>query len=68
MSSLELEMKLMNRAVVSILVFALLILTIFSPFAALGTLMLVLLASAFVSAFWNVAQAVAGNPKQPSKN
>lgn len=58
----------MNRAVVSIIIFALLILTIFSPFAALGALMLVLLASAFVSAFWNVVQAVAGNPKQPSKN
>ncbi|MBD1932881.1 hypothetical protein H6F79_13810 [Trichocoleus sp. FACHB-69] len=61
-------MRLMNRAVVSIIVLALLILTIFSPFAALGTLMLVLLAAAFVSAFWNVVQAAAGNSKQPSKN
>ena len=48
----------MNKTLVTVLLFAGLILFIISPFAGLASLMLVLLASAFLWTFWTVVQTL----------
>ncbi|MEH2135325.1 hypothetical protein [Nostoc sp.] len=57
----------MNKTLLTILMFALLILFIISPFAALASLMLIVLASAFLSLLGNLFQVIIGggdtNPK-----
>ncbi|WP_189523606.1 hypothetical protein [Nostoc sp. PA-18-2419] len=50
----------MNRTLLTTLMFAFLVLFITSPFAALGSLMLVLLAGAFLFLVGNVFQALVG--------
>ncbi|MEH2071385.1 MAG: hypothetical protein V7K47_25080 [Nostoc sp.] len=50
----------MNRTLLTILMFGFLVLFITSPFAALGSLMLVLLFGAFFSLVGNVFQAIVG--------
>lgn len=55
----------MNKTLLMILMFALLLLFIISPFAALASLMLLVLVSAFFSLLGNLFQAIIGdtNPK-----
>ena len=48
----------MNKTLVTVLLFAGLILFIISPFAGLASLMLVLLVSAFLWTFWTVVQTL----------
>jgi hypothetical protein len=56
----------MNKALLTILLLAFIVLFITSPFAALAMLMFVVLGGAFISAFWNLLQALIGNaPKEP---
>ncbi|MDF5709248.1 MAG: hypothetical protein PUP90_16680 [Nostoc sp. S4] len=50
----------MNRTLLTILMFAFLVLFITSPFAALGSLMLVLLVGAFFFLVGSVFQAIVG--------
>ncbi|MDZ8185231.1 MAG: hypothetical protein RMX96_10305 [Nostoc sp. ChiSLP02] len=53
----------MNRTLLSILMFAFLLLFIISPFAALASLMLVLLVGAFLFLAGNIFQVIiGGNP------
>ncbi len=51
----------MNKTLLTTLIFALLLLFIFSPFAALAGLMLVLLFTAFLFFLGNVFRAIIGN-------
>ncbi|WP_166507386.1 hypothetical protein [Nostoc sp. 106C] len=50
----------MSRVLISILIFGFLVLFISSPFAALASLMLVLLVAGFVSLIGNIFQAIIG--------
>ncbi|MBD0263073.1 MAG: hypothetical protein ICV78_10210 [Tolypothrix sp. Co-bin9] len=50
----------MNKTLLSILIFAFLLLFIISPFAGLASLMLVLLVAAFFSLFGNIFQVIIG--------
>ncbi|MBW4612167.1 MAG: hypothetical protein KME21_02600 [Desmonostoc vinosum HA7617-LM4] len=57
-----------NKTLLTILIFAFLVLFIFSPFAALASLMLVILVAATFSLLANILQAIISgdtNPKQP---
>lgn len=56
----------MNRIIRSILLFGLLLLTIVSPFAALASLMLILVAYAFIWTVWNIIAASIETPGQSS--
>jgi hypothetical protein len=58
----------MNKTLLKILVFALLILFIISPFAALASLMLVLLVAAFFFLLGDVFQAIIGGDAGPKKS
>jgi glucose uptake protein GlcU len=51
----------MNKTLLSILIFAFLLLFIVSPFAGLASLMLVLLVGAFFSLVGNIFQAIIGS-------
>ncbi len=56
----------MNKALLTILLFAFIVLFITAPFAGLAMLMFVVLGAAFISTFWNLVQALIGNaPKEP---
>ncbi|MEH2076339.1 MAG: hypothetical protein V7K57_18405 [Nostoc sp.] len=55
----------MNKTLVTILMFALLILFIISPFAALASLMLIVLVSAFLSLLGNLFQVIIGGDTNP---
>lgn len=55
----------MNKTLVTILMFALLILFIISPFAALASLMLIVLVSAFFSLLGNLFQVIIGGDTNP---
>ncbi|MEH2316733.1 hypothetical protein [Nostoc sp.] len=55
----------MNKTLLTILIFALLLLFIISPFAALASLMLVVLVSAFLSLLGNLFQAIMGGDTDP---
>ncbi|MDF5739752.1 MULTISPECIES: hypothetical protein [unclassified Nostoc] len=55
----------MNKTLLTILMFALLLLFIISPFAALASLMLVVLVSAFLSLVANLFQAIIGGDTNP---
>ncbi|MDZ8052909.1 MAG: hypothetical protein RMX68_032545 [Aulosira sp. ZfuVER01] len=50
----------MSRVLIAILLFGFLVLFIFSPFAALAGLMLVLLVASFFSLLGNIFQAILG--------
>jgi uncharacterized protein YhhL (DUF1145 family) len=50
----------MNKTLLSILIFAFLLLFIVSPFAGLASLMLVLLVGAFLSLVGNIFQVILG--------
>ncbi|MEH2333172.1 hypothetical protein [Nostoc sp.] len=58
----------MNKTLLKILMFALLILFIISPFAALASLMLVVLVSAFFFLLGDVFQAILGGDTDPKKS
>lgn len=51
----------MNRNIITLLTFGLLILFIFSPFAAFAGLMLVLFIAALFTAFGNILQVAIGD-------
>ncbi|KAF3885213.1 hypothetical protein AB0758_17830 [Tolypothrix bouteillei VB521301_2] len=51
----------MNRILLTSLVFVFLLLLITAPFAALASLMLFLLASAFLMFIWNIFSAIIGD-------
>ncbi|MEH2237813.1 hypothetical protein [Nostoc sp.] len=55
----------MNKTLLTILMLALLLLFIISPFAALTSLMLVVLVSAFLSLLANLFQAIIGGDTNP---
>ncbi|MEH1791997.1 MULTISPECIES: hypothetical protein [unclassified Nostoc] len=55
----------MNKTLLTILMFALLLLFIISPFAALASLMLVVLVSAFLSLLGNLFQVIIGGDTNP---
>ncbi|MEH2195527.1 MAG: hypothetical protein V7K98_23205 [Nostoc sp.] len=55
----------MNKTLLTILMFALLLLFIISPFAALASLMLILLVSAFLSLLGNLFQVIIGGDTNP---
>jgi len=55
----------MNKTLLTILMFALLVLFIISPFAALASLMLIVLVSAFFSLLGNLFQAIIGGDTDP---
>ncbi|MFN6462868.1 MAG: hypothetical protein RMZ41_013605 [Nostoc sp. DedVER02] len=55
----------MNKTLLTILMFALLILFIISPFAGLASLMLLVLASAFLSLLGNLFQVIIGGNTDP---
>ncbi len=48
----------MNNILIAILVLALLLVTIFSPFSALALLMLLLLISAFAGIVWSILRTL----------
>ncbi|BAZ71258.1 hypothetical protein NIES4106_60550 (plasmid) [Fischerella sp. NIES-4106] len=56
----------MNRTLLTILMFAFLLLFITSPFAALASLMLVLLVAAFFFLVGNLFQAIVGSNTDPN--
>ncbi|MBE8971403.1 hypothetical protein IQ277_36015 [Nostocales cyanobacterium LEGE 12452] len=58
----------MNKTLLKILVFGLLILFIISPFTALASLMLVVLVSAFFFLLGDVFQAIIGGDTDPKKS
>ncbi|MEH2175648.1 MULTISPECIES: hypothetical protein [unclassified Nostoc] len=58
----------MNKTLLKILMFALLILFIISPFAALAGLMLVVLVAAFFFLLGDVFQAIIGGDTDPKKS
>ncbi|MEH1852519.1 MAG: hypothetical protein V7L11_12720 [Nostoc sp.] len=58
----------MNKTLLKLLMFALLILFIISPFAALASLMLVILFAAFLSLLGEVFQAIIGGDTNPKKS
>ncbi|MBN3960527.1 hypothetical protein [Nostoc sp. NMS8] len=58
----------MNKTLLKLLIFALLILFIISPFAALASLMLVILLAAFLSLLGEVLQAIIGGDTNPKKS
>ncbi|WP_375477590.1 hypothetical protein [uncultured Nostoc sp.] len=58
----------MNKTLLNILVFALLILFIISPFAALASLMLVVLFAAFFFLLGDTFQAIIGGDTDPKKS
>ncbi|WP_167755979.1 hypothetical protein [Nostoc sp. ATCC 53789] len=55
----------MNKTLLTILMLALLLLSIISPFAALASLMLVVLVSAFFSLLGNLFQAIIAGDTNP---
>ncbi|WP_265275941.1 hypothetical protein [Nostoc sp. KVJ3] len=57
----------MNKTLLTILMFALLILFIISPFAALASLMLLVLVSAFFSLLGNLFQAIIAGDNNPKE-
>ncbi|MEH2230321.1 MAG: hypothetical protein V7K71_11860 [Nostoc sp.] len=58
----------MNKTLLKILMFALLILFIISPFAALAGLMLVVLVAAFFFLLGDVFQTIIGRNTDPKKS
>lgn len=58
----------MNKTLLKILMFALLILFIISPFAALASLMIVVLVGAFLFLLGDVFQAIIGGDTDPKKS
>ncbi|MGF1939078.1 MAG: hypothetical protein RM347_032800 [Nostoc sp. ChiQUE02] len=58
----------MNNTLLRILMFGLLILFIISPFAALASLMLVLLVAGFFFLLGDVFQAIIGGDTDPKKS
>ncbi|MBD2680112.1 MULTISPECIES: hypothetical protein [Nostoc] len=58
----------MNRTLLTILMFAFLLLFVTSPFAALASLMLILLVAAFLSLVGNVFQAIISGNTDPNKS
>ncbi|AFZ33222.1 hypothetical protein Glo7428_4793 [Gloeocapsa sp. PCC 7428] len=57
----------MNNILIAILVLALLLVTIFSPFSALALLMLFLLISAFAGIVWSILRTlIFGEPSKKS--
>ncbi|MEH2124486.1 hypothetical protein [Nostoc sp.] len=58
----------MNKTLLKILMFGLLILFILSPFAALASLMLVVLIGAFLFLLGDVFQAIIGGDTDPKKS
>ncbi|MBN3939432.1 hypothetical protein [Nostoc sp. NMS9] len=58
----------MNKTLLKILMFGLLILFIISPFAALASLMLLVLVSAFLFLLSDVFQAIIGGDTDPKKS
>ncbi|BAY75031.1 MAG: hypothetical protein RMY28_014815 [Nostoc sp. ChiSLP01] len=58
----------MNKTLLSILMFGLLLLFIVSPFAGLASLMFILLVAAFLSLAGNVFQAIIGGDTNPNKS
>ncbi|MEH1806022.1 hypothetical protein [Nostoc sp.] len=58
----------MNKTLLKILMFALLILFIISPFAALASLMIVVLVAAFLFLLGDVFQAIIGGDTDPKKS
>jgi hypothetical protein len=58
----------MNKTLLKILMFALLILFIISPFAALASLMLIVLVSAFLFLLGDVFHALLGGDTNPKKS
>ncbi|MGJ5633675.1 hypothetical protein [Nostoc sp. CALU 1950] len=58
----------MNKTLLKILMFGLLILFILSPFAALASLMLVLLVAAFFFLLGDVLQAIIGGDTGPKES
>ncbi len=63
----DLTRLIMNKTVISLLIFALLLMFIFSPFAALTGLMLVLFVSVLFTFIVNILQVLVGS-KQPNQN
>lgn len=58
----------MNKTLLKILMFSLLILFILSPFAALASLMLVVLVSGFFFLLGDVFQVIIGGDTDPKKS
>ncbi|MCL6750754.1 hypothetical protein KBT16_07060 [Nostoc sp. CCCryo 231-06] len=58
----------MNKTLLTILMLSLLLLFIISPFAALASLMLVVLVSAFFSLLGNLFQAIIGGDTTPKRS
>ncbi|MBN3889632.1 MAG: hypothetical protein ACYTXI_28380 [Nostoc sp.] len=58
----------MNKTLLKILMFALLILFIISPFAALASLMIVVLVAAFLFLLGDVFQAIIGGDTDPKNS
>ncbi|MEH1820481.1 MAG: hypothetical protein V7L31_15620 [Nostoc sp.] len=58
----------MNKTLLKLLIFGLLILFIVSPFAALASLMLIILFAAFFSLLGDVFQAIIGGDTNPKKS
>ena len=58
----------MNKTLLKTLIFGLLILFILSPFAALASLMLVVLVAAFFFLLGDVFQAIIGGDTDPKKS
>ncbi|MDZ8260952.1 hypothetical protein [Nostoc sp. ChiQUE01b] len=58
----------MNKTLLNLLVFALLILFIISPFAALASLMVVVLVSAFLFLLGDTFQAIISGDTDPKKS
>ncbi|MBW4426355.1 MAG: hypothetical protein KME55_09610 [Nostoc indistinguendum CM1-VF10] len=58
----------MNKTLLTILMLALLLLFIISPFAALTSLMLLVLVSAFFSLLGNLFQAIIGGDTDPKRS
>ncbi|MBE8985832.1 hypothetical protein [Nostoc sp. LEGE 12450] len=58
----------MNKTLLTIFMFALLLLFIISPFAALASLMLIVLVSAFFSLLGNLFQAIIGGDTNPKRS
>ncbi len=57
----------MNKTLITILMFSLLLLFIISPFAALASLMLLVLVAAFFSLLGNLFQAIIGGNNNPKE-
>lgn len=51
----------MNKAIIRIVLFALLLLFLIYPFGALSGVMLFLIAGAFLWTVWGIVEAIAGN-------